>query len=135
MEDMPKDMPFESIFGEGTKNIYALDSAQVIYHHHKEVQLAVNNFFDGRCVYFGGVDYNPHTARMVHRAILWACGSESSINQWFSTNPNVEVHYYPNTGKCAVCNNSHTPQSTVVHKNGSHVEMALAGGELAWITI
>lgn len=131
--ETPAAIAFEEIFGEGTKNIYALESTQVVYHHNKEVQLAVNDFFAGRCVYLGGMAYNPYTARMIHRAILWSCGKEDTLNKWFSTNPHVEVHYYPQSRKCGVCNNSHSPQSTVVYMDNARVEMTLSGGELSWI--
>jgi len=135
MEDMPLDMPFDKIFGEGTKSIYALESTKVVYHHEKEVQLAVNEYFDGRCVYFGGVAYNPDTARMIHRAILWSCRKENELNKWFSTNPNVEVHYYPKRGKCAICNNSQLPQNTKVFKDSDCIEMTLNSGELKWLDV
>jgi len=127
-----KEIACWDIFGEGTKNIYALEGAEVLYHRDKEVQLAANSYFSGRCVYMGGVAYSPITARMVHRAVLWASGKESELNKWFSSNPNVEVHYYPNSGMYAVCNNSYEPQNTIVYTDADSYELSLTGGELRW---
>ncbi|MCL2378106.1 MAG: 1,3-beta-galactosyl-N-acetylhexosamine phosphorylase [Defluviitaleaceae bacterium] len=128
-----EDITHWDIFGEGSKNIYALEETQILYHRDKEVQLAANQYFNGRCVYMGGMAYSPAAARMLYRAVLWACNKEDNLKKWFSTNPNIEVHYYPESGNCAVCNNSYEPQSTTVYRDGNSTEITLAGGEMSWI--
>lgn len=45
-------------FGEGKKNIFALESATVLRQIDKGVQLAVNTFGQGRGVYISGLPYS-----------------------------------------------------------------------------
>jgi 1,3-beta-galactosyl-N-acetylhexosamine phosphorylase len=124
-----------NIFGEGTKNIYALENTKILYHKDKEIQMAVNEYYKGRCVYMGGMEYNPQTTRIFHKMILWACGKEGELNKWFSTNPHVEVHYYPDTKKCAVCNNSYEEQKTTVYFDGKQMEITLPDGVVQWFDV
>lgn len=84
-------------FGEGKKNIFALESATVLRQIDKGVQLAVNTFGQGRGVYISGLPYSFANSRLLYRAILWAASAEGKIHRWFSTNYNVEVHAYVKT--------------------------------------
>jgi 1,3-beta-galactosyl-N-acetylhexosamine phosphorylase len=120
-------------FGEGTKSIYALAGTQVLSQRDKEVQLAANTYGKGRTVYMGGLPYSPDNARLLHRALLWASKKEGLAHTWFSQNPCVDVHTYPDTGLYAVCNNTYEPQSTIVYteKGCSHT-LELEPGELRW---
>jgi len=122
-------------FGEGTKNIYALEGAQVLVCQEEEVQLAANSYFAGRAVYMGGLPYNPQNVRLLHRAILWSTGKEEELHRWFSTNPNVEIHYYPEARKYCLCNNSYECQETVIYTDGEHFDTVLESGELRWIEV
>ena len=45
-------------FGEGKKSIYALEGTQVLVQRDKEVQLAANEFGQGRAVYLSGLPYS-----------------------------------------------------------------------------
>ncbi len=101
-------------FGEGKKSIYALPDAQILYQKDKEVQMAVNEFGDGRSVYISGLPYSFANSRVLYRAILWASHSEEDLNKWFSTNYNVEVHAFVKNGKYCVVNNTYEPQHTTV---------------------
>jgi len=120
-------------FGEGTKNVYALEGTEVLVCRAQEVQLAANSYFAGRTVYMGGLPYSPQNVRLLHRAILWSAGKESELHRWFSTNPNVEVHYYPEAGKYCLCNNSYEGQETTVYTDGDCFDVVLESGELKWI--
>ncbi|MEG0230241.1 MAG: lacto-N-biose phosphorylase central domain-containing protein, partial [Oscillospiraceae bacterium] len=71
-----KDVKGEIDFGEGKKNIFALDGTKIICQREKEVQMAVNNFGDGRGVYISGLPYSFENSRILYRAILWASHSE-----------------------------------------------------------
>lgn len=120
-------------FGEGKKNVFAFDGTTVIRQIDKGVQLAVNNFGEGRCVYISGLPYSFENSRLLYRAILWSSGSEEQINRWFSTNYNVEVHAYIENGKYCVVNNTYEAQETVVYKgDGTSFDVKLAAGELIW---
>lgn len=123
-------------FGEGKKNVFAFDGTTVIRQIDKGVQLAVNNFGEGRCVYISGLPYSFENSRLLYRAILWSSGCEDQINRWFSTNYNVEVHAYVENGKYCVVNNTYEPQETVVYKgDGTGLDVKLAAGELIWYEI
>jgi 1,3-beta-galactosyl-N-acetylhexosamine phosphorylase len=122
-------------FGEGTRGIYALEGAEVLVQRDKEVQLAAHTYFNGKTVYIGGLPYSAENARLLHRALLWSSGKESSLFCWFSANPHVDVHAYPQSGYCFVCNNSYEPQRTTVYKgDGSSLDFELKSGELRFLT-
>ena len=122
-------------FGEGTKNIFALEGTQVLVQRNKEVQLAVNEYFEGRCVYIGGLPYSPQNARLLLRAMLWSMGHEDNINKWYATNINVDVHYYPNGGMYCVCNNSYEAQKATIHTENNSFDVQLCGGEIRWFEL
>ncbi len=123
-------------FGEGAKNIYALPQAKVIVNRDQQVQLAVNEAGEGRCVYIGGLPYSFENARLLHRAILWASHGEDLLYTWFSTNPNVEVHAFVENKKYCVVNNTYQPQSTMVYRgNAAGFPLELAANEIKWYEI
>lgn len=123
-------------FGEGKKNIFALNDAVVIREENKGVQLAVNEFGGGRSVYISGLPYSFTNSRLLYRAILWASGSEDKLLQWFSTNVNVEVHAYIKNGKYCVVNNTYEPQQTTIYKgDGTSFDLQLEENEIIWYTI
>ncbi|MBM6917022.1 1,3-beta-galactosyl-N-acetylhexosamine phosphorylase, partial [Gemmiger formicilis] len=103
-------------FGEGKKNIYALESAEILVQREREVQMAVNEFGAGRSVYISGLPYSFENSRILYRSILWASHSEDDLHKWFSSNFNVEVHAYVKNGKYCVVNNTYEPQHTTVYK-------------------
>lgn len=123
-------------FGEGMKNIYALQGTQIIVNHNEDIQLAVNNFGKGRSVYISGLPYNPENARLLYRTLFWAAGKENDIYKWFADNVNIEVNAYPESGKFCVVNNSYTPQSTKVYKqDGCVTSVELDSNEIKWYDI
>lgn len=131
-EDCTKDIDF----GEGKKNIFALDGTVVLRQIDKEVQLAVNDFGKGRCVYISGLPYSFENSRLLYRSIIWSAHDEDGLHKWFSTNFNVEVHAYVKNGKYCVVNNTYEPQSTVVFKgDGSSFELDLDANEIIWYEI
>ncbi len=102
-------------FGEGKKNIYALEGTEVLVQRNKEVQMAAHDFGKGRAVYISGVPYSFANSRTLYRAILWSAHSEEELQTWFSSNYNVEVHAYVKNGKYCVVNNTYEPQDTTVY--------------------
>lgn len=123
-------------FGESQKNIYALDGTEILSQHEKEVQLAVNQFGQGRAVYMGGLPYSFENSRLLYRAILWSVHGEQELHRWFSSNYNVEVHAYPENKKFCVVNNTYEPQETVVYKgDGESFSVNLAANQIIWYEI
>ena len=120
-------------FGEGQKNMYALEGAEILVQHEKEVQMAVNAYGSGRAVYISGLPYSFSNSRVLHRAILWSSHGEDDLLTWFSSNCNVEVHAYPKNGKYCVVNNTYEPQSTTVYRgDGSSFGLDLEANEIRW---
>jgi 1,3-beta-galactosyl-N-acetylhexosamine phosphorylase len=123
-------------FGEGKKNIYAYDGAEVLVQRDKEVQMAVSEFGKGRCVYISGLPYSFENSRILYRSILWSAHSEEKLYQWFSSNMNVEVHAYVKNGKYCVVNNTYEPQDTIIYTvDGHHFPLHLKENEIKWYEI
>lgn len=123
-------------FGEGQKNIYALEGTTILVQEKKEVQLAVNDFGKGRAVYISGLPYSFENSRLLYRAVLWSSHEEENLYKWFSTNYNVEVHAYIKNGKYCVVNNTYEPQKTTIYKgDGSSFELEMAANEIRWYQI
>ncbi len=128
-----EDVTGEIDFGEGKKNIYALEGATVLVEKEKHVQLAANQFGQGRAVYISGLPYSFENSRLLYRAILWSAGDEGRLHQWFSSNFNVEVHAYIENKKYCVVNNTYKPQSTVVYKgDGTEFALKLEANQILW---
>ncbi len=131
-----EDCQGEIDFGEGQKNIYALEGTEILVEREKEVQLAVNEFGKGRAVYISGLPYSFENSRLLYRSVLWSSHEESRLHHWFSTNFNVEVHAYPANGKFCVVNNTYEPQETLVYKgNGESFSLKLEENEIIWYQI
>ncbi len=131
-----EDCTKEVDFGEGKKNMYALDGATILVQKDREVQMAVNEFGKGRSVYISGLPYNFENSRVLYRSILWSAHDEESINQWFSSNFNVEVHAYVKNHKYCVVNNTYEPQKTTIYRgDSSSFELELNANEIIWYEI
>ena len=123
-------------FGEGKKNIYALEGTEILVQRDKEVQMAAHDFGKGRAVYISGVPYSFANSRTLYRAILWSAHSEEELHTWFSSNYNVEVHAYVKNGKYCVVNNTYEPQDTTVYTTGgNHFALHLDANEIKWYEI
>lgn len=131
-------------YGEGTKNVYALNTADVldikISPRFKrsvnvgEVNLAANSYGAGRAVYIAGLPYSPQNARLLLRALFYAAGKEGEMLRAFSTNIETDCSYYPESHKYAVINNTAVEQKTTFYdKCGKATELTLGGGEIKWI--
>ena len=122
-------------FGEGKKSIYALPGTEILVQRDKEVQLAVNRFGEGRAVYLSGLPYSFENSRLLYRAILWSAHGEEELYKWFSSNVNVEVHAFLQSGKYCVVNNTYEPQSTTVYTAGGSFLLDLEANEIRWYEI
>ena len=129
------DVAGEVDFGEGKKNIYAFEGTDILVQKDKEVQMATNNFGNGRSVYISGLPYSFENSRVLYRAILWAAHGEECLHKWFSSNYNVEVHAFVANGKYCVVNNTYVPQDTVVYTDKDSFELHLDANEIRWYNL
>lgn len=123
-------------FGEGKKNIFALEGTTILNQKEKEVQMAVNEYGKGRAVYISGLPYSFENSRILYRSILWSVHDEENLHKWYSSNFNVEVHAYVKNGKYCVVNNTYEPQTTTVYRgDGSSFELSMESNEIKWYEI
>jgi len=122
-------------FGEGQKGVYALEGTEILVQRDREVQMAVNGYGRGRCVYISGLPYSFSNSRVLYRSILWASHGEGDLNRWFSANLNTEVHAYLDSGKYCVVNNTYEPQKTTVYTDRESFELSLQANEIKWFKI
>ena len=133
-------------FGEGKKNIVALDGTTVLIQnatelpfavrHAEEVQMAVKSFGKGRGVYISGLPYSFENSRVLYRAVLWSASAEDELHRWYSTNYNAEVHAYVKNGKYCVVNNTYEPLDTTVYTgDGTSFNLHLEANEIKWYQI
>ncbi len=122
-------------FGEGKKSIYALPGTEILVQRDKEVQLAVNAFGEGRAVYISGLPYSFENSRLLYRAILWSAHGEDALHKWFSSNFNVEVHAFLQSGKYCVVNNTYEPQAATVYTGSGSFALELAANEIRWFEV
>ncbi len=122
-------------FGEGKKNIYALEGTEILVQRDKEVQMAVNSFGSGRSVYISGLPYSFENSRILYRAILWSANAEQELHKWFSSNFNAEVHAFVKNGKYCVVNNTYEPLDTTVYTDTGSFPLHLEANEIKWYEI
>lgn len=130
-----KDLEGYIDYGEGMTMIYrAEDGAEVLDVHQNSCNLAVNSYGQGRGVYIAGMPYSIQNTRLLSRAIFWAAHQEDQLYSWFSVNPNVECHAYPETGRyCAVNNTSEIQKTTILMENDRRQVLDLNGMESVWM--
>lgn len=139
------DLAGRAEYGEGMKNIYALEGTQVLdirfdAGHERgvntgEVKMAVNSYGKGRAFYAAGLPYSFENARLLYRALLYTAGKEEQLHRAFSTNVNTDCGYYADTDMYAVSNNSPLAQRTDVYDvGGRKISIELRGGELVWLS-
>jgi len=124
-------------FGEGMKNIYALDrKTEILSYEDGEVQMASHDYGQGRGVYIAGLPYTTENARLLHRAIYYSARKEERMKIYYADNIHVEVHAYPSKGIYAVVNNTDEIQSTKVWDDaGREDEVVLAPSEIRWMKV
>ncbi|RSX54789.1 Lacto-N-biose phosphorylase [Bifidobacterium dolichotidis] len=125
----------ESIdFGEPIENTYPLnEQVTLLSAKHGMVQLATNDYGEGRGIYVSGLPYSAANARLLERALFYASHREDDYAAFSSTNPECEVACFPETGWYCVINNTDREQSTVVTlSDGTTREFALAASGIAW---
>ena len=123
-------------FGENVNDVYALPGTTVIKQKDLHVNLAANDYGEGRGVYINGLPFSFENARLLYRAIFYAAHKENEMKKWYSDNYNVEVNVYPSTNSFCVVNNTYEPQKTTIYKgDGSSFEVELDESEIKWFNI
>lgn len=131
-------------YGEGKKNIYALDHTDVLDIQFLpdqkrdvnigEVLMATNTFQKGRSVYLAGLPYSAQNARILLRAIYYAARKEEMLKRCFSENIFTDCSYYPTSKKYAIINNSSMSQRTIFYdQNGHQQALCLQPFEIRWL--
>ena len=137
------DVDGEIDYGEGMKNIYALNGADVLDIEISprfirnvnvgEVKLAANAFGNGRGVYVAGLPYSPQNARLLLRALFWAAGKEADMQKAFSTHVDTDCSYYPESKQYAIINNANKEVTTTFYDvNGKAETLTIGAGEVFW---
>lgn len=124
-------------FGEGMKNVYALDEAtEIVEYDNHEVHISANSYGKGRGVYIAGLPYSYENTRLLIRAMFYAASKEDQYKIWHSDNLLCEVNAYPEAGKYAVINNTNEVQKTVIYDgNGKAETIEMQPCEILWRTI
>lgn len=131
-------------YGEGKKNIYALDNTEVLDITFSdrfirnvnvgEVSLAANKYFNGRSVYIAGLPYSFNNARLLYKALLWTSHKEDNLYKAYSSNIETECSYYPLEKKYVVINNTaHKLNTTFYNIDGKKQDLELLPNEMRWI--
>lgn len=123
-------------WGENVNDVYALPGTTVIKQKDLHVNLAANDYGEGRGVYINGLPFSFENARLLYRAIFYAAHKENGMKKWYSDNYNVEVNVYPSTNSFCVVNNTYEAQKTTIYKgDGSSFEVELEESEIKWFNI
>ena len=132
-----EDIDGEVDFGEGMTRVYAQGDHYQILNMDKEYShLVVNEYGEGRSVYFAGLPYSPQNCRILLRAIYWAAGMEAEMKTYYVTNVDTEVAAYEKSGKAAVINNSKEPKKTELYVGGSlKASLDLEPMEMRWLDL
>ena len=122
--------------GEGTPDVVPVgNDVAVLRAGDGVVQIAANEFGEGRCVYFSGLPYSHDNARLLHRALVWAAGREAEWGNWVADDPRIEVGRYPGQRKTLLINNVLETVSTCVRRpDGTPLEVTLPPGGHRWFT-
>jgi len=123
-------------FGRPKLNMYAFEDTDILAKTDEgDILLASNSYGLGRTVYFSGLPYSFCNNRLLHRAITYAISKENLLEKWYSSNYNVDVHYYPETGKYCVVNNTDLDQDTIIYLENSHMELKMKASEIKWFEV
>lgn len=127
--------PFDDGEGAGG-DVYATSPrTQVLSYVDGTVRVAASTFGQGRAVYFSGLPYSAANSRTLQRALYWAARREDLLEQWFTSNPDTEVAWYPGHKRFLVTNNSYTQATTTVLGEGRRWELELEPMGSQWVEV
>lgn len=139
-EELPSHFITEDVitpldFGEGMKNIYALQQdTEIIAYHNDEVNMAAHSYGAGRGVYLAGLPYSTQNTRILLRSLYYAAHKETEFKKWYADNLYCEVHAYPDSHKYAILNNTNELQTSRIYDGvGNYTNVTLTPGEIRWM--
>ena len=129
------DLDGDYIFGEDPGDVVVTDSTtDVLVMDRGSVRASAHDFCAGRGVYLAGLTWSTANSRLLHRAIMWAAHAE---DQWesvlSSSNPDVEVAWYPESALAFVYNDADAPRSSEISGQGGQILVELAAGQGRWV--
>ena len=102
--------------------------------HNGHLSLAINNYGNGRSVYFSGLADGYENRRTIYKAILWAGKKETQLNKAFSSAFETDCFYYPSSNCYAIINNINKDVETKFFDiNGKSKDIVLKANEIKWI--
>ncbi|MFW6256826.1 MAG: 1,3-beta-galactosyl-N-acetylhexosamine phosphorylase [Bacillota bacterium] len=111
-----RDLSGDLNFGKDVDNIFILgNETEVLADRDGSPQITVNDFGQGRGIYFSGFKFTPQNVRLLHRAICYAAGYEHQFKTWVSSNIHTECAFYKKSDRLVVINNSGQKQETKVY--------------------
>ncbi|MBD5393506.1 MAG: 1,3-beta-galactosyl-N-acetylhexosamine phosphorylase [Lachnospiraceae bacterium] len=130
-----EDIEEEVDFGEGKSRIYAQgENYQILNMDGKYSRLVVNEYGEGRSVYFTGLPYSPQNCRILLRAIYYAAHREDEMKKFYVSHVDTELAVFEEKKKIAVINNSRMKRQTDLYIEGElkyHLE--LEPMEMRWV--
>lgn len=122
-------------FGEGKSRIYAQgENYQILNMDGEYSRLVVNEYGQGRSVYFTGLPYSPENCRILLRAIYFAAHQEEEMKKFYVTNVETEAAVFEKSGRIAVINNSREAVQTDLYVYGElKHSLNLAPMEMRWV--
>ncbi|MDR1853083.1 MAG: 1,3-beta-galactosyl-N-acetylhexosamine phosphorylase [Propionibacteriaceae bacterium] len=132
-EDLPKDWaPYD-----GAKGVYAIEAgAQVVRENDGYVQLAVNEYGNGRAAYAAGLPYDAVNSRLLHRLLLWGTKADSDRPAYLPDNPLIELAHFGEKNLLAAVNNSREAQTARFRdETGTEQELTLAPWAMDWFEL
>jgi beta-D-galactosyl-(1->4)-L-rhamnose phosphorylase len=108
-------LDFEINLGDNNHNVFINNpDTKVLSTINSKINLAINNFFEGRSAYLSDFKYSLENTRLLHKIIIWCSKNEDISNKWICTNIKTECAYYKNKKVIVVINNSSKKEHTNV---------------------
>ena len=122
-------------WGTSGSNVFALSAeSRVLDAINGNVMAAANTFGRGRSVFLTELPYSCANARFLYRSILWAASQESEMARGVTSDPLTDCAFYPESGVCAVTNNSgEIKKVTVWSPSGETRTVTLSPYGLEWL--
>ena len=96
--------------------------------------MAVNEYGNGRSVYFSGISDNNESIRLIYKAILWLGGKESELRKTYAESSDIDAYYYDKSKTYAYYNSTDGQiVSQIYDKSGNKSIIELKPYEIRWI--
>lgn len=131
-------------FNNNVRGVYALTATALKAHYDStypigwqnagHIDFAVNEYGNGRSVYFSGVSDCNESYRLIYNALLWVAHKEDKKYIVYSNNANIDAYYYEKINKYALINVADSKEHTIFYdKLGDKSEYDLKPKEILWV--